>query len=184
MAGVWWRGSGLSMARPQTFAAPRVRSVDQWRDVLGHLEPLCGEVRAVEELSGGLTNVNLKVVGSDRVLVARIAQPGSALLGIDREHEYRNSLAAAEAGVGAPVLGYVPEAGLLVVQHLDGRTFTDDDLRHGGHLGRVAGACRTLHRGPRFVNDFDMFEVQRRYLGIVSERGFRLPDRYREFEPQ
>ena len=29
-----------------------------------------------------------------------------------------------------------------------------------------------------------MFEIQRRYLELVTERGFRLPDRYAEFEPQ
>ena len=29
-----------------------------------------------------------------------------------------------------------------------------------------------------------MFAVQRRYLGIVQERGFRLPDRYLELMPQ
>ena len=158
--------------------------MEQWRDVLARLEDICGEVRSVEELSGGLTNVNLKVVCPERVLVARVAQPGSALLGIDREHEYRNSVAAARAGVGAPVVAYHPEVGLLVVEHLDGRTFTDEDLRHGGHLGRVATACRVLHGGPRFVNDFDMFEVQQRYLGIVTDRGFRLPDRYDRFAPE
>jgi thiamine kinase-like enzyme len=29
-----------------------------------------------------------------------------------------------------------------------------------------------------------MFDIQRRYLRLVQERGFRLPDRYLEFEPQ
>ena len=29
-----------------------------------------------------------------------------------------------------------------------------------------------------------MFEIQRGYLEVVQERGFRLPDRYLEFEPQ
>jgi thiamine kinase-like enzyme len=29
-----------------------------------------------------------------------------------------------------------------------------------------------------------MFEIQPRYLAIVRERGFRLPDRYEAFEPQ
>ena len=38
-----------------------------------------------------------------------------------------------------------------------------------------------LHAGPRFVNDFDMFEIQQGYLRIVFERGFRLPPRYLEF---
>ena len=29
-----------------------------------------------------------------------------------------------------------------------------------------------------------MFDIQARYLAVVLERGFRLPPRYREFEPQ
>jgi thiamine kinase-like enzyme len=29
-----------------------------------------------------------------------------------------------------------------------------------------------------------MFDIQRRYLRLVQDRGFRLPDRYLEFEPQ
>ena len=29
-----------------------------------------------------------------------------------------------------------------------------------------------------------MFKIQRGYIGVVQERGFRLPDRYLEFEPQ
>ncbi|MDT7575613.1 MAG: hypothetical protein QOH17_1946, partial [Pseudonocardiales bacterium] len=50
-------------------------------------------------------------------------------------------------------------------------------------LGRVAAACRRLHAGPRFANDFDMFAVQARYRRIVAEHGFRLPARYDEFAP-
>ena len=76
---------------------------------LDAVECLRGRERAVEELSGGLTNVNLKVTTDDASVVVRIAQAGSELLAIDREAEYENSKAAAEAGVGAPVLEYVPD---------------------------------------------------------------------------
>jgi thiamine kinase-like enzyme len=48
----------------------------------------------------------------------------------------------------------------------------------------VAAACRRLHGATPFRDDFNMFRIQRRYLGLVQERGFRLPDRYLEFEPQ
>jgi len=149
---------------------------------LDAVECLRGREREVEQLPGGLTNVNLKVTCSDHTVVVRISQPGSELLAIDRHAEYVNSRAAAEAGVGAPVIEYVEDPGLLVVGFIDGTTFTDDDLRHGGHLSRVAAACRQLHEGPRFVNEFNMFELQRKYLGVVREHGFRLPPRYAEFE--
>jgi thiamine kinase-like enzyme len=73
---------------------------------------------------------------------------------------------------------------LLVVEWVDGRTFTDGDLRIGGNLPRVAEACRRLHAGPRFVNDFDLFDVAQGYLRIVFERGFRLPPGYLGFADQ
>ena len=148
---------------------------------LDKVECLRGREREVEELPGGLTNVNLKVTTEDDTVVVRIAQAGSELLAIDRQAEHANSVAAAEAGVGAPVIEYVEDPGLLVIGYIEGHTFTDEDLRHGGHLSRVAEACRTLHEGPRFVSDFDMFDRQRGYLDIVNEHGFRLPDRYTEF---
>ena len=151
---------------------------------LDKVECLRGRDREVEELSGGLTNVNLKVTTEDATVVVRIAQAGSELLAIDRQAEHANSKAAAEAGVGAPVLEYIEDPGLLVIGYIEGHTFTDEDLRHGGHLARVAAACRQLHEGPRFVTDFDMFDRQRGYLDIVNEHGFRLPDRYTEFADQ
>jgi len=155
----------------------------KWDAVLDHLACLRGKSRQVEELTGGLTNVNLKVTCEGATIVVRVAQPGSELLAIDRQAEYRNSVCAAKAGVGAPVLEYVPDPGLLVVGFIDGSAFTDDDLRGGAHLSRVAAASRQLHSGPRFVNDFNMFDIQRGYLGIVTREGFRLPERYLEFMP-
>ncbi|MDX6325759.1 MAG: hypothetical protein QOK15_2113 [Nocardioidaceae bacterium] len=156
----------------------------RWQAVLDEVPCLRGRERLVEELPGGLTNVNLKVTTDDVRVVVRVAQPGSDLLAIDREHEYRNSVAAAEAGVGAPVIDYLPDAGLLVVGFLEAETFSDENLRNPANLERVADACRQLHAGPRFVNDFDMFSIQRGYLSVVQERRFRLPPRYLDFAPK
>ncbi len=150
--------------------------------LLDAIPPAARRPRTVEDLPGGLTNRNLKVTNGDGVCVVRIPTEGPGLLGIDREHEYANSVAAAAAGVGAPVLHYRPGQG-LTVGFLPGRALTDDDLRDPAVLGRVAAACRQLHGGPRFVNDFDMFAVQARYRRIVAEHGLRLPPRYDEFAP-
>jgi len=138
--------------------------------------------RTVVDLPGGLTNRNVKVTNGDGTCVVRIPAGGKSLLGIDRDVEHANSLAAAQAGVGAPVLHYRPGEG-LVVGFLPGKPLSDADLHRPDVLHRVAAACRKLHSGPRFVNDFDMFEVQARYRRIVAEHGFRLPKRYDEFAP-
>jgi thiamine kinase-like enzyme len=73
---------------------------------------------------------------------------------------------------------------VLVVAWVEGRTLQPEDLRDEGTLARAAEVCRRLHAGPRFDGDFDMFALQRRYLSLVTERGFRLPARYRELLPE
>jgi thiamine kinase-like enzyme len=167
---------------PRDKARPALSG--KWDSTLERVACLHGEPRQVEELTGGLTNVNLKVSYPGGTVVVRVAQPGSELLAINREAEHLNSRAAAQAGVGAPVLEYIADPGLLVVGFIGGRSFTNDDLVNGGHLARVAAACRQLHSGPRFVNDFNMFEIQRGYLDIVTREGFRLPERYLELLPE
>jgi thiamine kinase-like enzyme len=71
----------------------------------------------------------------------------------------------------------------MVMEWLEGSTLSAAELRRGTVLDQVAGACRQLHGARRFRDDFDMFAIQPRYLEIVRERGFRLPERYAEFEP-
>ena len=152
-------------------------------EVLDRIPLLSGVPRTVELLPGGLTNHNYKVTVPSGCYVARVWASDGSLLAIYRDAEHANSIAAAAAGVGAPVHDYRPGLGVLVVGFLPGRTFTEADLLDSANLPRVARACRRLHAGPRFVRDFDMFEVQQRYLAIVRERGFRLPEGYLDFMP-
>jgi thiamine kinase-like enzyme len=142
----------------------------------------------IENLPGGLTNRNFRVTTADgRRYVARLSSPDASLLAVDRDAEHHDSLAAASTGIAPAVVDRVvdgPErSGVLVVQWVDARPWTPPDLRDETNLRRVAAACRVLHRGPRFATGFDMFALQRRYLAVVRERGFRLPPRYEEFLP-
>ena len=154
------------------------------RSVLGPRIPVLSEAQRVTPLTGGLTNRNLAVDTPTGRYVVRVSDNRSSVLGIDRDNEYRNSLAAAEAGVGAPVVGYLPGEGILVVGFLDGRTYTEADLADVGNLHRVASAVRQLHVGPRFGNDFNMFEIQRRYLDAAHKHGYRIPRDYEQFMTQ
>jgi thiamine kinase-like enzyme len=124
------------------------------------------------------------VVTPDGTFVARLSSGGSELLSIDRDCEYQNSVIAADAGAGAPVVEYRPQDHLLVVGYIEGRTFCSADVAAPGNIPRVAQACRRLHSGGRFVNDFDMFDVQRKYLSVARTRGFRIPGGYDDLLPQ
>jgi thiamine kinase-like enzyme len=152
-------------------------------EVLDEIELLAGIERVVEPLPGGLTNRNYKVTTERGQYVVRFSSSDTELLAIDREVEYRNSVTAAISGTGPAVVDYLAGKGVLVIEWLAGRTLSAADLRNATDLARVAQACQRLHSGPRFVNDFDMFTIQQRYLQIVTERGFRLPTRYLEFMP-
>ena len=52
----------------------------------------------VEELSGGLTNRNYKVVTPDGTYVVRCSGSDAALLGIDRDAEHDNTRRGARGG--------------------------------------------------------------------------------------
>jgi thiamine kinase-like enzyme len=153
-------------------------------DGLLDLVPALRGRQSVEELTGGLTNTNYKVVTPEGAFVVRVSSKDAGLLAIDRENEYLNTVAAADAGVGAAVVDYLPEQSLLVLEFIEGTTQTTEDIQRGDKLDWAAEACRRLHGGRAFRDDFNMFDIQRRYLRLVQERGFRLPDRYLEFEPQ
>jgi thiamine kinase-like enzyme len=153
--------------------------------VFEHLECLRGKPRRTIRLDGGLTNRNFRVTTEERDVVVRLSSSeDSAVLAIDRDAEYASSCAAAEAGAAPSVIEYVPEHHVLVVEYIDGHTFTEEDLHDPVNIRRTADVCRTLHAGPRFPTNFDMFDVQAAYLTTVRQRGFRLPERYLEFAPQ
>ena len=150
-------------------------------DILPRVEQLAGDDRVVTELPGGLTNTNYKVVTGGRSYVVRVSSKDAGLLAIDRDNEYQNSVAAADAGIGAAVVAYLPELGALVLDFIEGSTMSAEDLRRGDRLREVALACRELHGCRPFRDDFNMFRTQERYVEIVQQRRLRLPERYLEF---
>jgi thiamine kinase-like enzyme len=173
----------VTAARDDDEPAPSADMIARLHATLDDVPALAGP-RQVEALTGGLTNVNFKVTTPERTVVVRLSGSDGDLLSIDRDAEHVNSRRAAESGAAPEVLRYLPEHHALIVAWVEGRTLAAEDLQDESMLGRVAEVCRLLHAGPRFVGDFDMFAVQRRYLGIVQDRGFRLPDRYLELMPQ
>jgi len=142
--------------------------------------PLVKNRTSVTELSGGLTNRNLAIQSDGAHYVARISSNSSDLLNINREDEYKNTIIASEAGIGAIVHDYLPGQGLLLISYINGKTFDAQDIAN--NLPRVAKAAKTLHSAKPFVSDFNMFTLQKRYLDIVQSNGFIYPPKYLDYE--
>src|ERR1700730_11735781 len=130
----------------------------QLNEVLEEIPALAGRPRGLEELSGGLTNRNVKVTTPDGVYVARYTDTSRNLLGIDRDAELYNTRAAQQAGVGAPVIDYRPDLGILRGGSLNGTTLCNLDFQPAEVVVKWAAECRPFHGGPRFRGRFDMFE--------------------------
>jgi len=142
--------------------------------------PLVKNRTSVTELSGGLTNRNLAIDADGTKYVARISSNSSDLLNINRGDEYKNTIIAADVGIGATVHDYLPGQGLLLISYINGKTFGAQDIAN--NLPRVAKSVKTLHSAKPFVSDFNMFTLQKRYLDIVQSNKFIYPDKYLDYE--
>jgi thiamine kinase-like enzyme len=174
----------VNRAGPAPAAGGPAAPLAQLDALFDRTPSLAAKPRTVDELPGGLTNRNYKVTTPDGAFVARISAAGTDLLAIDRDCEYRNSVAAAAAGAGAPVIEYRPQDSMLVIGYIEGRTLRNADVAAPGNIARIAAACRRLHSGERFGNDFDMFDIQPRYLSVVESRGFKIPAGYDALAPR
>lgn len=130
-----------------------------------------------QPLDGGITNTNFTVEDRGRRFVVRV---GGDLPhhGIMRFAELAASRAAHAAGI-SPAVAHA-EPGILVLEHVDGRTLTPADVRRDPL--RVLDLVRRAHREiPRHLRGpatmFWVFHVLRDYAHTLREEHFRLADR-------
>jgi thiamine kinase-like enzyme len=170
----------LTIDEARNEARARVAQLAIWS---GRVEPT--------PLAGGITNHNFVVDDRGRRHVVRV---GSDILvhGIVRANELAASRAAHAAGLSPAVVHAEP--GILVIEFIEGRTLTPEDVRNPANLDRLVDLVRRCHRdvplhlrGP--VPMFWVFHVVRDYAHTLragaSRHGAALPgflDRARRLE--
>ncbi|HQS18565.1 choline kinase family protein [Reyranella sp.] len=119
-------------------------------------------------LLGGLTNLSYVVEDADEKFVVRIGDD-IPVHHVFRDRERAASIAAHAAGLSPEVVHAEP--GILVMRHVDGRTFTEADLRL--NIQRLALLLQKCHRsvaedfaGP--PNFFWVFHVIRDYGRTIT----------------
>jgi len=145
-----------------------VEKIPNWKDKVVDVTPL----------SGGLTNSNFKVEVDGTPYFVRVPGASTELLAIDRNNEYHNTKAAAEAGVAPKIVFHLPEYNVMVIEFLNGQTMSKDSLNQPGMPTRMAQAIKRLNAGPRFLLDFNMFRLTEYYLSLCKERNIKIPDGY------
>ncbi len=149
--------------RPDTESSrltERIAALSIWS---GRVDP--------KPLAGGITNQNFKVEDGGRRYVVRV---GHDLLvhGVVRSTELAASRAAHLAGLSPAVVHAEP--GILVLDFIEGRTFTAEDVRKPANLERLIDMVRRCHRdvpkhlrGPAAM--FWVFHVVRDYGHTLRE---------------
>lgn len=136
----------------------------------------------IEPLGGGITNVNLRVTDGDRCYVVRLGEdiPEHGVL---RWNELALSRAAEAAGI-SPAVHY-HEPGVLVIEFIDARTYTEEMARDPANVPRIVELLKYTHHalGPHLtlpVLTFWPFQVNRTYVTRLRADGSRhvsvLPD--------
>jgi len=122
-------------------------------------------------LTGGLTNLSYVVEDAGEKFVVRCGDD-IPVHHVFRDRERAASVAAHAAGLSPEVVHTEP--GLLVMRFVDGRTFTEADLRANIH--QLAPLLRKCHRevgqhlaGP--PNFFSVFHVIRDYARTITTAG-------------
>src|SRR5512134_2094182 len=105
--------------------------------------PLWSDPVEPSDLRGGLSNVNFVVEDAGRKYVIRIGGDND-VHGVVRKNELAASRAAYAAGV-APRVAYA-EPGVLVLDYIEGHTFTPEDVRNPKNLTRIVDLIRRTHR--------------------------------------
>ncbi|WP_074307726.1 phosphotransferase [Singulisphaera sp. GP187] len=130
----------------------------------------------IEPLPGGITNHNYLVSDAGQLYVARLCVD-KTLLGIDRRNEVVCHKAAHACGI-APELVH-QEDGVLVTQHVAGRTLAPEDVRDLAFIPRLVAALQTLHESWDELTGeilyFSPFQTARTYAKTAGSLNARLP---------
>ena len=144
--------------------------------------------RDIAQLSGGITNVNIRVNDDRGKYVVRIGKDIPEH-GVMRWNELALSKAAQSLGVSPAVVHYEP--GILVLEFIEAQTFEEADVRKSQNLMRIISLVAKTHRGiGQHLNTpiltFWPFQVNQSYMSRLESNGSphmsKLADLKRQLE--
>jgi len=155
-----------------TSARDRVVNLDFWSS---HVVP--------EPLGGGITNTNFIVDDQGERFVVRVGDD-IPLHGIMRFNEIAAARAAHAVGISPEIVHSAD--GVFIMRFIEGRTFSEKDVREQQNLERILHLIRVCHneipkhfKGPALV--FWPFHVCRNYILTAKNGNSRMMDFFPRF---
>ena len=158
----------MSLDTVREHSSARVAALEIW---FGRVDPV--------PLAGGITNKNFVVEDRGRRYVVRVGSD-IPVHGIVRANELAASKAAHLAGLSPCVVHAEP--GIIVLDFIEGRTLTPEDVRNTANLERLIDMVRRCHRDiPQYLRGpAAMFWV----FHVVRDYGHTLRDGSSLYVPQ
>jgi thiamine kinase len=126
--------------------------------------------RRIERLGGGTVNEVFRVDSAAGRFVLRLDGAAWRRPGVDRVRELALHRIAAAAGIAPPLVDASPEEqGLLIMQYLEGRSWSDADYDDARALRRLGERLYVLHRlAPPAADAFDPWRVAQAYVAQIG----------------
>lgn len=168
------RGHGVHLAFDPSI---RVEVQEQARSLIDDwaVPEMEGNSYAVSALSGGGSNINLKLEGGQRALTMRICFPESERWGVLRAASILAQRDAAALDLAPPVLAFTLPEGHFLSVFLAGGTLSSDRLRRECLMPRCIDTLHELHRGRTEARDFSPFDDARTFREFGLREGAKVP---------
>lgn len=163
-------GSDVSEDTRRTVAV----LLDEWA-----LPDLTGPVN-VRPMSGGASNVNLKLEAGWKSYALRICMPDAERWAVDRRAAIVAQQDAAAAGLAPKIVASRLPEGHFLSEFLPGGFLTVDRMRREALLPAVVETLRALHHVTTTSRNFSPFDDARMFVRLGDKDGAKRPPEFDE----
>lgn len=134
----------------------------------------------VSLLTGGASNVNLKVVSEAGTYALRLCSPDALRWGVSRAAAIQAQKDASELGLAPRILASELPEGHFLAEFVTGRHFANPDMADDANLRLFAEACRKLNENVTAARDFSPFNDARTFVDYADAEKVERPPRLDE----
>jgi thiamine kinase-like enzyme len=143
-------------------------------ELIRDLEPFTGVLLEVVPINGGMTNRNFRLETENGRFMLRLAGEHTALLGINRDHEFTSASIAHQLGVGVEAITYLERHAAILTRFIGAETLTVETATK--HLEQLVKTVKRYHQAPVFPAQFNPFETVKNYHKLALEYGVKFPE--------
>jgi thiamine kinase-like enzyme len=142
-------------------------------ELIGDLKMHTGKLLEVVPISGGMTNRNYRLETEKGRFMLRLAGERTALLGINRNHEFTSAKIAHQLEVGVEAIAYLEHHVAILTRFIGAETLTTVTART--HLEQLVKTIKRYHNAPAFPASFNPFQTVKNYYSLALEHGVKFP---------